>query len=103
MPETFYNNTRREPAYYSAVLHILIACSNKSMTYPQTAAALNEGNLTTPTGNQWSGESLKQLFKKLRNYKTSKSFVGQHLLELVFEQKLSLKEVLPLFQNRRDK
>ena len=97
-----YHNNQRQPAqYYEQVLRILISCNADAMTYPQMAVALNAQNITSPTGLPFSGEIIKQLFKKLRAYKTYPSFIHQNLMELIFEGTLSVKETLPLFQSRR--
>lgn len=101
MSKNIHSNTRREPAYYTAVLHVLIACANKSMTYPAMAEVLNSQNLTTPTNLQWTGDAVKGLMKKLKNYRIYPSFIHTHLLQLIFEGTLTMKETLPLFQSRR--
>jgi hypothetical protein len=96
-----HNNSRMPDAYYASVLRILIDANADALTYPAMAQALNAQNITTPTGLQWSGEIVKQLMKKLRNYKLYPSFIHAHLMTLIFEEKLTLKETLPLFKSRR--
>ena len=101
MHDRFHNNTRRPDAYYEQVLRILIACNASAMTYAAMALQLNSQNIPTPTGLQWEAEHIKQLLKKVRNYRLYPSRIGQHLLQLIFEQKLTMKESLPLFKSRR--
>jgi len=100
MPKSSHNNTRQAPEYYTEVLRILIATNADAKTYPAMAEALNAQNIKTPTGLIWSGEIVKQLMKKLRNYKLYPSFIHQHLMQLIFEEKLTLRETLPLFKSR---
>ena len=100
MPKTNHNNSRQSPEYYTAVLRILLDCNADAMTYPAIAGVLNAQNIKTPTNLQWSGEIVKQLMKKLRNYKLYPSFIHQHLMQLIFEEKLTLRETLPLFKSR---
>jgi hypothetical protein len=101
IPVPAHNNTRLSPAYYESVLRLLIACNTDAMTYAAMAETLNKQGITSPTGLQWTSEIVKQLMKKLRNYRLYPSFIHQSLLELVFEGKLTLKETLPLYQTRR--
>lgn len=101
MPKKYHNNTRLPAAYYDQILRILIACNADGLTYAAMADVLNAQGTTSPTGLQWTGEHLKQLFKKLRAYKLYPSFIHQHLMELIFEGTLSVKETLPLFMARR--
>ena len=101
MPKANHNNSRQSPEYYSEVLRILIDTNAAAMTYPAMAEVLNAQNIKTPTGLAWTGEIVKQLMKKLRNYKLYPSFIHSHLMTLIFEEKLSLRETLPLFKSRR--
>ena len=101
MSKSSHNNTRQAPAYYTEILRILIATNADAKTYSQIADALNAENLLTPTGLKWNQEHIKQTLKKLRNYSIYPSFLHQHMLELIFEQKLTLKEVFPLYKSRR--
>ena len=100
MPKTFHNTSRQTPEYYTEVLRILINCNSDAMTYAAMATVLNDRHITTPTGLTWQEGHIRQLLKKLRNYKTYPSFIAQHLLELVFEGTLTMKETLPLFKSR---
>ena len=95
-----HNNSRQSPEYYSSVLRILIDANADAKTYPAMAEMLNAQNIATPTGLQWTGEIVKQLMKKLRNYRLYPSFIHQHLMQLIFEEKLTLRETLPLFKSR---
>ena len=101
MPKTYNNNSRRPSAYYELVINHLIRMNNDTLTYAAMATELNALDIPTPTGLQWNSEHIKNLLKKLRTYKTKPSFIAQHLLELVFEHKLTIKETLPLFKSRR--
>ena len=101
MQKTYHNNTKRPDAYYEEVLSIIIACNADAMSYSATAAKLNAKHIPTPTGLQWSSEHIKQLLKKLRNYRLYPSRIASRLLELIFEGKLTMTEALPLFQSRR--
>lgn len=96
-----HNNSRQSPEYYTEVLRILIDTNADAMSYPAMAAVLNAKNIKTPTGLSFTGEIIKQMMKKLRNYKTYPSFLHQHLMLLVFEEKLTMRETLPLFKSRR--
>ena len=95
-----HNNSRQSPEYYSQVLRILVDANADAKTYPQMAEMLNAQNIKTPTNLVWTGEHIKQLMKKLRNYKLYPSFIHQHLMELIFEGTLTVKETLPLFKSR---
>ena len=99
MQHIYHNNTKRPDAYYEELLQILIACH--AMPYAATAAQLNAEQIPTPTGLQWSSEHIKQLLKKLRNYRVYPSRIASRLFELIFEGKLTMPEALPLFQPRR--
>lgn len=101
MPKTSSAHKRQSPEYYESVLRHLIQMNNKTFTYSEMATHLNELEILTPTGLQWHSDHIKNLLKKLRNFKTTPSFIAQHLLEMIFEDKLTLKESLPLFQSRR--
>ena len=98
MDKIYHNNTRRPDAYYEQVLRILIACNTDAMTHAAMAAELNSQDIPTPTGMTWTAEHIRQLLKKTRNYKLYPSRIGQHLMQLIFEEKLSMKETLPLFK-----
>lgn len=100
MAERFHNTHKHPAAYYESVLRTLISCNADAMTYPQMAAVLNAQGTPTPTGLQWNAEHIKQLLKKLRAYKLYPSRIHQHLMELIFEGTLSVKETLPLFKSR---
>jgi Recombinase len=101
MDKRYHNNTQRPAAYYEQVLRILIACNAEAMSYSAMAIQLNAQAIPTPTGLQWTSEHIKQLLKKLRAYKLYPSHIHQHLMELIFEGTLSVKESLPLLQSRR--
>ena len=101
MQKTYHSNTKRPDAYYEEVLRILIACDTDAMSYAATAAQLNAKHIPTPTGLQWGSEHIKQLLKKLRNYRLYPSRIASRLLELIFEGKLTMTEALPLFLSRR--
>lgn len=101
MQKTYHNNTKRPNAYYEEVIRILITCNADAKSYASTAAQLNAEHIPTPTGLQWSSEHIKQLLKKLRNYRLYPSRIASRLLELIFEGKLTMTEALPLFQSRR--
>ena len=96
------SNQRREPAFYTQLIYILIDCANKNMTYRATATELTAQGLLSPTGLVFTEDSIKQVMKKLRNYRTQKSFIAQALMELVFQGALTLKETLVLFTKKRD-
>ena len=100
MTKSFHNNTRRSSEYYDSVIRTLLACNAAAMTYAEIAAELNEQQINTPTGLLWTGEIVKGLMKKLRAFKTSPSYIAHHLMEMIFESRLSLKESLPLFALR---
>lgn len=100
MPKSSHNNTRQAPEYYTEILRILIATNAEAKTYAQIADALNTKGLKTPTGLKWEQEHIRQTLKKLRNYSIYPSFLHQHMLELIFEQKLTLREVFPLYKSR---
>ena len=97
---TQHNNSRQSPEYYTQILRILIDSNAEGMTYRAMAEVLNDLHLTTPTGLKWSASHISQLLKKIRRFKLYPSFIHQHMLEMIFEGKLTLKETLPLMQSR---
>lgn len=101
MPATQHNNSRQSPEYYSQILRILVNCNINRMAYAPMAAVLNDLRLTTPTGLKWHEGHIRQLLKKLKNYKTYPSFIGQHLMQEVFEGSISAQEAALLFKSRK--
>ena len=101
MSARFHNTHKHEPAYYELVLRTLISCNTDAMSYSQMASVLNAQGTPTPTGLQWNAEHIKQLLKKVRAYKLYPSRIHAHLMELIFEEKLTLTEVSPLYRSRR--
>lgn len=101
MTKLFHNTHKHEPSYYEAVLRILIACNADAMSYGAMADKLNAESLRTTTGQTWTAEHVKQTLKKLRAYKTYPSRIHQHLLELIFQGDLTMKEAMPLYKSRR--
>lgn len=95
-----YHTSRLEASYYEQVIRTLIACNSQGLKYKAVADALNAQNITTPTGLRWSAEVVRQVTKKLRNYKRYPSRLHSHLTNLVFEGKLAVKDALPLFKPR---
>lgn len=95
-----HSNTNHPFEYYESILRILIDAAADSKTYPQMAVLLNAKTILTPTGLIWSGERIKQVFKKLRGYKTYGSKIHRALLALIFEGQFTLEESLPLFKSR---
>ena len=100
MPKTLHNSSRQTPEYYNEVLRILIDCNAEALTYSAMATVLNDRHITTPTGLFWQEGHIRQLLKKVRNYKLYPSFIHQHLMQLIFEGTLTMKETLPLFKSR---
>lgn len=100
MLERNYHTSRLTAQYYEQVIRTLITCNAQGLKYAAVADALNSKNLTTPTGMQWSAEVVRQIAKKLRNYKRYPSRIHSHLTNLVFEGKLAVKDALPLFKPR---
>ena len=101
MPKTLHNTSRQTPEYYTEVLRILINCSANAMTYAATAEVLNSQQITTPTSLTWHEPHIRQLLKKLRNYRTYPSFIAQHLMQEVFEGSISAQEAALLFKSRK--
>lgn len=100
MLKSLHNSSRQTPEYYSLVIEKLIAYRLNKLTFPDMAEKLNAENITTPTGLQWTSGIMRQLNKKLKNYKTYPSFIHQHLLQLLYEGKVSAAEVALLSENR---
>ena len=100
MPRLLSPNTRQSPDYYTAVLAILIECNKEAMPYAAMADTLNGQKIKTATGLQWTAEHVRGLLKKLRNHRRYPNFLSQHLMELIFEGKLTLKETFPLLNAR---
>ena len=101
MPKTLRNTSRQTPKYYAEVLRILIDCSVDALTYTAIAAVLNNRQITTPMRLTWHEGHIRQLLKKVRNYKTYPSFIGQHLMQEVFEGSISAQEAALLFKSRK--
>ena len=101
VPKTLHNTSRQKPEYYSEVLRILIGCSANAMTYAATAEVLNSQQITTPTSLTWQEQHIRQLLKKLRNYRTYPSFIAQHLMQEVFEGSISTHDAALLFKSRK--
>jgi len=100
MLERNYKTSRLSAQYYEQVIRTLIECNAQGLKYKAVAAALNAHNITTPTGLAWTEEVVRQIMKKLRNYKSYPSRIHSNLTNLVFEGKLTVKEALPLFKPR---
>jgi hypothetical protein len=94
------NNTRQSADYYNSIVYALIDCNNSGMTYKQMASELNARQLMTPTGLRWTDEHIKGLLKKLRAYRTYPSYIHTHIMEMIFEKQLTLKQSMPLFQTK---
>ena len=101
MPKTLHTTSRQTPEYYTEILRILIDCSANSLTHATTAEVLNNNHITTPTGLTWSDNHIRQLLKKVKNYKTYPSFISQHLMQEVFEGSISTQDAALLFKSRK--
>jgi hypothetical protein len=100
-PRIFNPNTTHSLGYYKSVLLVLIDGNADGLTYPQIADRLNGLEIKTAAGLAWSAENVKGVLKKIRLYREYPSKIHHALLELVFNNELTVKETLPLFQHRR--
>lgn len=96
----FNPNERHSDDFYFAVLNILIAGNRDNLSYQAMAQNLNDLGIPTSAGLTWTAMNVKGVLRKLRLYKEFPSKIHQSLLVLIFENRLSLKETLPLFKSR---
>ena len=99
-PRVYNPNVRHSNDYYFSVLNLLIAGNRDNLTYLQIAESLNAQDIKTSGGLLWKAENVKGVLRKLRLYKEFPSKIHHALLELIFAEKLELKESLPLFKSR---
>lgn len=90
MSVAFHNNHKHPSSFYQSILAVLIACRASSLTYTQTATALNTASLVTPTGSDWTESHVKQMLKGLRNSERYPSRIHAALMSLVFNETFSI-------------
>lgn len=93
-------NVTHSTEYYHRVLNLLIVGNRDNLTYLQIADSLNAKEIKTSGGLEWTALNVKGVLRKLRLYKEFPSKIHHALLELIFNNQLSLKASLPLFQSR---
>lgn len=96
----FNPNVSHSLGYYKSVLLVLIDSNNEGLSYLQIAERLNALEIKTAGGLSWTAENAKQTLKKIRLYRDYPSKIHHALLELVFNNELTVKQSLPLFAHR---
>jgi hypothetical protein len=103
VPETklkFPSNVSHSDSYYLSCILIFITGLQANLTHAQIARHLNDANLQTPQGLDWSADTLKQVLKRIRLNRDFRSSFHTAILRLVYAGKLSVVQTLPLFQHR---
>lgn len=94
-------NKRHSLAYYAQVLTILIAAVRGRFPHALTASHLNAARIPSPTGLTWSGQLVKETLSRLRSHQNrQKSHLHEALLELIKNGDFTIRDALPLFQQR---
>ena len=97
----FHNNHKHLPAFYEAVIAVLITSRAAQLTYGQTATALTAANLSTPTGQAWTDNHVKQTLKSLRNSAAYPSRLHTALMTFVFSGTFTAAQALSILQHVR--
>ena len=98
MPARYHNAHRHDPYFYRQILTVLIASRASKQTTAQTATALNESGLNTPTGQVWACSHVRQVLKALRNHERYQSRLHTALMAFVFAGTFSVVEALSILK-----